>query len=255
MIDNAFAAVALRQVEKSQPVLRKDNKKAVQEDTPMLCSSLEDLVRSFEDELYISFETEDRETYNFRIKVVDPGILFLETGIPIHLKATTDASPQNQKKLKDYYDNMSEKERANLIQAEINHKYRVLTQCVLEPRLCLNEAEGGFPISNLPAEIITGLYETIMDSIQQSEDFLAAFQQKAEQKDAKESLFLIYEMGRRFSIRPYQFLFPSLTNPHTQLSIDLIVFQIGYKREKEERADELRLMAGVSAMKSAFTRG
>ena len=60
-------------------------------------------------------------------------------------------------------------------------------------------------------------------------------------------------MANRYGQRPYQLLFPSETNPHTQLAIDLFVFKIGYKRDQEEEIEKLKAQTGVNVMKKMVT--
>ena len=169
-----FADVALQQVKKFK-VSTKTKKEATQADTPLRASSLDVLADVFDNERWISFVSNDdaSESVDFRIKTVDPGILLLETSSPLYLKfAQGIANDEN------YIEKLTDEERVELLRAEIDHKYRVLEQCVLEPKLSGVEGVEGFPIANLPSEIVMELYSQIMGTATEGDDLVDTFQEE-----------------------------------------------------------------------------
>lgn len=251
---DAFQQIALKQVEKNQPIVMKKQKNKVSK--PVMANSLSPLVDDYESELFIRFDVPDEsDPIVFHIKTLDPGVLFLETGVPVYIKSTESDDEENNNKnniANIPINKISPKQRQEILKDEVEHKYRILAQNILSPELSMGDETGKAPVQELPIEVMTYLYESVMQAVQDGEELIDAFHEKSQQNEAQDSLFMIYEMASTFSIRPYQLLFPTISNPHIQLAIDMIVFQIGYKKEKEEEYEKLKIQAGIAGMKRAI---
>lgn len=138
-------------------------------------SSLESLSSAFDNERVIIFNNpnDDEEDITFRISVMDPGKLLLETSSPAYFKFAQDLST-NLDKDPDYIDNLPEEMQVSIIKEDYQHKYRVVVQGVLEPKLGMEGSEG-FPVEQLPTEILTELYNNIMSPVEEGQDALNDF--------------------------------------------------------------------------------
>lgn len=134
-------------------------------------SSLENLVATFEDEKFVIFDINGTET-TFHIKMMDPGLLLVETGTPLYVNfALKQAGDPN------FMESLSDTEALELLKAEHEHKRRVLATCVISPKLRLEEKgdKDSFPIARLPLELVNSLYEIIMGTIEEGQDLLDNF--------------------------------------------------------------------------------
>lgn len=140
-------------------------KEAAKSDKTYNVSSVETLLNVFDNEQFVVFQhaTED-ETITFRIKVADPNVLLLETSSPEFLSFVQNISADD-----DYISSLSPEELMKLRRSELDHKYRVLVRCVLEPELGI-QGEPGFPVEELPAEIADELYSHCMGSATDPEE-------------------------------------------------------------------------------------
>ena len=121
-------------------------------------SSLDSLAIIFDNEQFVIFDevADGGDPIVFKIKTGDPSLLLLETSSPIYLQYA-----QNVAADENYINSLTNEQTMELLRSELQHKYEVLIKRVIDPILSLDGSDG-FPVSQLPSEIINDLYSVIM---------------------------------------------------------------------------------------------
>ena len=172
-MNNDLRTAAAAQAKKFAPKIVPKSKVS-KGDLDIKPSSLENLITAFEDEKFVIFDINGTET-TFHIKMMDPGLLLVETGTPLYVNfAVKQAGNPN------FMESLSDSDALELLKAEHEHKRRVLATCVISPKLRLEDEpkkgeENSFPIARLPLEIVNSLYEIIMGTIDEGQDLLDNF--------------------------------------------------------------------------------
>ena len=59
----------------------------------------------------------------------------------------------------------------------------------------------------------------------------------------------VYLMAKTFGQRPYSLICPDLSDPHAQLVVDTLIFNLGYAEDMEEEQMKLQIMVGIPLKK------
>ena len=136
-------------------------------------TSLQSLGKAFENEKLVQITNEEGNDFVFRIKAMDPGVLFLETTSPLYFGFLQSALEDP-----NYVETLTDDERLLLVKEDYQHQQRVCVMCVMDPPLSADGTDDGYPIGDLPSDMVRELYKHIMGSVQEGENLLEAFREK-----------------------------------------------------------------------------
>ena len=136
-------------------------------------TTLQSLTKAFENEKFVQVSNEEGEDLIFHIKMMDPGVLFLETTSPLYFGFLQSALNDP-----NYVETLTDDEKLRLVKEDYQHQQRICVMCVMDPPLSVDGSDGGYPIGDLPSDIVRELYKHIMGSVEESQDLLESFREK-----------------------------------------------------------------------------
>lgn len=170
----------------------------------------------------------------FHIRIPPPAFFFMEHGSPFILHSLA-LPPRPNPKVPDTPRQVFERQ--------------VRTCCVsiVNPKLTIDF------LSRLPRYFIQYLYAFIIDLIAPPEavNLLRAFVNKCKSPEDRMSILEIYLMSGKNYQATTEYLFPKIKNPYIKGSLQHIIFEIGFERDRKEKQTEINAMSG-SAMRRGF---
>ena len=197
-----------------------------------ILQSISEVGNTYVDEYFVEVKGLKNPTY-LHIKIPPPAFFFIEHGTPfiLHSLALPPRMDGSRDPPKQVFD----------------RQLRTCCVAIKNPKLTIDF------LSKLPRVFIQYLYAFIIDIIAPPEmvSLMRVFVNKCKDPQDRMNLLELYLMSGKNSKSTVEYLFSDIKNPYLKGSLEHIIFEIGFERDRREKQQELNAMA-AGGMKRGF---